>query len=402
WHPLFSKAGFYTFRDGLWLPRIDDTRLDTASDILTIEANERGDEVFVGTHSYGLIHLKNRKLVDIYTDKNSLLERAGGGYVQTDGLALDSKGNLWITNYDAEKALKVRTPNGSFNEFTIPTNRPTDIVVDNFDQKWMISRDLSEGIIVFKETAGVMGSDHLEKTLKATVGQGSLPSNEVNALVVDDDGEIWVGTAEGLAVFYNPGGVFENADFAEAKRFIIDDGKDIGYLLGSEVINDIQLDGANRKWVATNTGAWLIAADGSEVVRHFTAQNSPLLSNEVICVGVLPETGEVFFGTSKGIVSYRGDATDANDKHGEVVIFPNPVRPNYKGPITITGLPHNATVKITDIAGRVVYEMLSNGGTAVWDGNNFNGQRAQTGIYLFITANEEDEDPRVTKLLLVN
>ena len=91
-----------------------------------------------------------------------------------------------------------------------------------------------------------------------------------------------------------------------------------------------------------------------------------------------------------------------NDLHGDVNVFPNPVRPGYKGPITITGLPENATVKITDIAGRVVYEMIANGGTAVWDGNNFNGERAQTGIYLFITANDEDKDPRVTKLLLVN
>jgi hypothetical protein len=229
-----------------------------------------------------------------------------------------------------------------------------------------------------------------------------LPSNEVNALVLDHDGEIWVGTSEGLAVFYNPGAFFEKAEFREAKRFIIDDGNDVGYLLGSEVINDIQVDGANRKWVATTTGVWLIAADGSEVIQHFTEQNSPLLSNVVNCIGILPKTGEVFLGTARGIVSYRGDATGASDLHGEVTIFPNPVRPGYSGPITINGLPTNATVKITDVAGRVVYEMISNGGTAVWDGNNFNGERAQTGIYLFITANEEDKDPKVTKLLLVN
>jgi len=399
---IFSKAGYYVFHEGLWKGRIDEPRIQFAHDILSIAANEATNEVFVGTHGFGLIHLKNNALVDIYTDTNSPLYRTPSGFVQTDGLAFDSEGNLWMTNYDSDEGLKVRTPTGVWNEYPLPTTRPTEIVIDAYDQKWMTTRDLSTGIVVFKETEGVLSSTHQVKKLQTTVGRGSLPSNEVNALVVDEDGEIWVGTAEGLAVFYNPGGLFESEEFAEAKRFIIDDGKDVGYLLGSEVINDIQIDGANRKWVATNTGAWLIAADGSEVIRHFTTQNSPLLSNEVSCVGILPITGEVFFGTTKGMVSYRGDATDANDKHGNVIIFPNPVRPAYKGPITITGLPDNATVKITDVAGRVVYEMLANGGTAVWDGNNFSGQRAQTGIYLFITANEDDEDPRVTKLLLVN
>lgn len=404
WHPTFSKAGYYVFEDGLWKDKINEPRIELAYDVLSIAVNENTNEVFLGTHGFGLIHLRNNRLVNIYRDTNSILYTtpAPNSYTQTDGVAFDSEGNLWITNYDTDKGLKVRTPSGAWNQYTLPTDRATKMVVDKSNQKWIINRSLSSGIIVFKETEGPLSSAREIMELQTGTGRGSLPSNEVNALVVDNDGEVWVGTAEGLAVFYNPGGIFENPEYAEAKRFIIDDGKDVGYLLGSEVINDIQIDGANRKWVATNTGVWLIAADGSEVVRHFTTQNSPLLSNEVSCVGILPATGEVFFGTNKGIVSYRGDATAANDKHGKVTIFPNPVRPTYKGPITINGLPDNATVKITDVSGRVVYEMLSNGGTAVWDGNNFSGQRAQSGIYLFITANEEDEDPRVTKLLLIN
>lgn len=404
WNPIFNNAGFYIFENGLWKQRLDIPEIEFAYDILSIAADPSGTEVFAGSHGFGLIHLKNNQLVDVYTDQNSILSKSPGGFNQVDGLAYDSDGNVWMTNYDTDKALKVRTPKGEWNSFELPSKRPTEIVVDKANNKWMVSKDFSVGIIVFKETNGILSDDKEVLTLQTAVGKGSLPSNEVNALAIDHDGELWVGTSEGLAVFYNPGGVFDPArpEFREAKRFIIDDGLDVGYLLGSEVINDIQVDGANRKWVATNTGVWLIAADGSEVLRHFTTQNSPLLSNEVNCVGILAKTGEVFFGTSRGIVSYRGDATGADDLHGTVTIFPNPVRPGYDGPITINGLPTNATVKITDIAGRVVYEMISNGGTAVWDGNNFNGERAQTGIYLFITANEDDKDPKVTKLLLVN
>lgn len=404
WNPIFSKAGFYRFENGLWKTRLDIPEIEFASDILTIAADPSGNDVFIGSHTVGVIHLNNNQLVDVYNDQNTILSKSPGGFIQADGIAYDSKGNVWITNYDSDEPLKVRTPKGEWNAYELPSERPTEIIVDNFDQKWMVSRDFSTGIMVFKETDGVLSSDRDILSLQNSVGRGSLPSNEVNALALDQDGEIWVGTSEGLAVFYNPGGVFDpdRPEFREAKRFIIDDGQDVGYLLGSEVINDIQVDGANRKWVATTTGVWLIAADGSEVIRHFTEQNSPLLSNEVNCIGILDKTGEVFFGTSRGIVSYRGDATGASDLHGDVTIFPNPVRPGYSGPITINGLPTNATVKITDVAGRVVYEMISNGGTAVWDGNNFNGERAQTGIYLFITANEDDKDPKVTKLLLVN
>jgi hypothetical protein len=405
WNPIFSSAGFYRFENGLWKARPDIPEISLAYDILTIAADESSDDVFVGSHGFGLIHLNNNQPVKVYTDQNSILTKSDGGFVQVDGMAYDSDGNLWITNYDSDKPLKVRTRKGEWNAFELPSNRPTEIVVDNADNKWMISRDFSVGIMVFKETEGVLSTaSNVPLSLQNSVGRGNLPSNEVNALALDHDGELWIGTSEGLAVIFHPAGVFdpERPEFKEAKRFIIDDGNDVGYLLGSEVINDIQVDGANRKWVATTTGAWLIAADGTEVLRHFTTQNSPLLSNEVNCIGILPKTGEVFFGTSRGIVSYRGDATGANDMHGKVTIFPNPVRPGYDGPITINGLPTNATVKITDIAGRLVYEMISNGGTAVWDGNNFNGDRAQTGIYLFITANEEDKDPKVTKLLLVN
>jgi TSS9, PorZ, N-terminal beta-propeller domain/Two component regulator propeller len=402
-NPIFNNAQFYVFNGTNWESSLTDPRLVGSYDFVSIVGNEATGEVFVGSHGWGLLHLKNGVVIDVYTDKNSTIERNLGGFAQVDGLAIDDDQNLWVANYDAIKALSVRTPDGSWNSFELPATRAAEIVIDDFGQKWITApKESSYGIMVFKETDGPMGSQFKTRNLINSPGQGGLPSNDVNALVVDQDGEIWIGTDEGLAIFYNPQCILDGGTECDAQQRIIDDGKDVGYLLGNEVINDLQIDGANRKWVATNTGAWLIEEDGSEVLLHFTTQNSPLVSDIVNCIGIMPETGEVFFGTAKGIISYRGDATAGNNLHGNVVLFPNPIRPDYKGPITITGLPQNATVKITDVSGRVVYEMISNGGTAVWDGNNFNGERAQTGIYLFFTANEDDEDARVTKLLLVN
>jgi hypothetical protein len=273
------------------------------------------------------------------------------------------------------------------------------MIVDESDQIWMlVPRTSGNGILVAKE---LQNGSLRTRFLGTSQNGGGLPSNNVKAIVQDKDGEIWVGTESGIAVFYNPGLVFDGGVNADAQQIIIDDGKDIGYLLGSEVVNDIKIDGGNRKWVATNNGAWLIKEDGSEVVLHLTEDNSPLPSNIINCVGIIPNTGEVFFGTTNGIASFRSDATEATDLHDNTLVFPNPVHPDYEGPITITGLPEDATVKIADVAGRVVYELVAVGGTAVWNGLNFDGQKPQTGVYLIFSANKEDEDSLVSKLLIV-
>jgi hypothetical protein len=404
WQPTFNNLGYYHFNGSQWSNRIPHPEIDKLFDFVSVVAGPNGD-VFLGTMGGGVLHLKNGAFVGVYTDEPSgepKLERANT-YVGATGLALDDANNLWISNYDAQRPLRVKTPGNQWFNYELPVEGIGEMVIDKFGQKWISAvNEGSVGIVVFKEKDGLAGSEPSIRTLDNTTKGGGLPSNVVNALAVDQDGEIWVGTEEGLAIFFNPISIFEGGERADAQQIIVNDGKDIGFLLGNEVINDIAVDGANRKWVATNTGAWLIAEDASGVVRHFTSQNSPLLSNAVQCLGINLSSGEVFFGTDKGIISYRGDATAGGDKHGDVVVFPNPVRPKYEGPITIQGLPDNATVKITDALGRVVYEMIASGGTAVWDGKNFEGKRPATGIYLIITANDEDEDAVVSKLLLVN
>ncbi|MBI1306783.1 MAG: hypothetical protein GC181_09230 [Bacteroidetes bacterium] len=401
--PAFNNSGYYVFDGSRWLARPNDSRLEGTFDFITLAGNESTRDVFIGSHGWGLLQLRDGQVVDIFNENNSSLQKSQGGFLQVDGLAFDKDQNLWISNYDADNSLSVRTKNGTWKSFTMPSTRAGELVIDAAGQKWITApKESNVGIMVFKELDGPLGQSQTIRVLTNSPKNGNLPSNDVTALCIDQDGEIWVGTEEGLCIFSFPQNVLEGGTQADAQRIIIDDGQDVGYLLGNEVINDIKIDGANRKWVATNTGAWLIAADGSSVIVHYTKDNSPLISNTVNCIGIMPTTGEVFFGTDKGIVSTRGDATAGSDVHGDVVVFPNPVRPDYKGPITITGLPESATVKITDVAGQVVYEMVSNGGTAVWDGNNFNGERAKSGIYLFITANKDDEDVHVSKLLLIN
>jgi hypothetical protein len=196
--------------------------------------------------------------------------------------------------------------------------------------------------------------------------------------------------------------VFSGSNFDAQKPGIVEGG--FFYpLLENEKITCMVVDGSNRKWIGTEKGGvFLISADGSQQIQNFNIDNSPLLSNTIFSIAINSESGEVFIATDEGLVSYRGDATDGTDVYGKVYAFPNPVRPNYTGPIAIKGLLRDADVKITDIAGRIVYQTKANGGTAVWNGNDFNGERARTGVYLVFSTNSDGTQTNVTKIMLVN
>ncbi len=402
--PTFSGAGYYYFKDNLWQNRPSSPpELAAMYDFTTIAINKTSGETWLGTHGTGIARLHMGKFLERFDEHNSTLTKQAGLYTLVTGLALDSKGNLWASNFEADKCISQRLVNGKWQSYRLSKNAVGRMIIDDLDQKWIISprsgSTSPQGIIIFKEAQGAQPQK--ERTISNGKGNGNLPSNRVNTFLVDKDNEIWIGTDEGLAVFFNPARAFDLTE--DAQQIIVDQNGVIGYLLGTETINDMCLDGANRKWAVTNNGAFLIEKDGTSVIQHFTVDNSPLPSNIIKSVGVNGQTGEVFFGTEQGIVSYGGNATDANDEHSKTVkIYPNPVHPNYEGDITIQGLPDYATVKITDVSGRIIFETLSNGGIATWNGKMFNGERPQTGIYLVISSNKDDKDSRVNKLLFVN
>jgi hypothetical protein len=177
----------------------------------------------------------------------------------------------------------------------------------------------------------------------------------------------------------------------------------VEFVLGNTSITDIIVDGANRKWIATsNSGLVLLSEDGSEIIEQHTAENSPLISNNILNIKLNNETGELFIITDKGLVSYRTDATYEDPDYKNVVVFPNPARPDFDGPITIQGIRFNSDVKITDVAGNLVYKTTSNGGTATWNGKTLDGVKVPTGVYLIWTAANEGKGRQVGKVLIVN
>ena len=223
---------------------------------------------------------------------------------------------------------------------------------------------------------------------------------------VDFDNEIWIGTDNGFAVLYNSNGAFD-AGYGEynAQRIKLEFEGNVEYVLGATDITDIEVDGANRKWFGTsNAGIILLSADGLEIIEQHTVENSPLISDNILDLELDQNTGELFIVTDQGLISYRTDASIGKNNYDEVTVFPNPARPDFDGPITIQGIKYDSDVRITDIAGNLVYETTSNGGTATWNGRTLQGEKVTTGVYLIWTAPNDPEvkGRKVGKVLVVN
>lgn len=240
--------------------------------------------------------------------------------------------------------------------------------------------------------------------MSGSPGTGNIQGNKVFSIACDQDGEIWIGTDNGISVIYSPENVFTGGNY-DAQRIIIprNDGTGLGdILLENEFITCITVDGDNNKWIGTdNAGVFLLSPDGMNEIYHFTEEDSPLFSNLITDIAI-NNNGEVFIGTSKGIISFRGESAPPEDTFTDVYAYPNPVREGYTGKIGIKGLVKDADVKITDISGNLIYETRSFGGQAVWNGRNFDGRRAKTGVYLVFIANEDGTETIATKILVIN
>lgn len=401
----FSLNGYYRYKDNKWINSLENPNplTDTLRDFYAVVADEKTKDVWLGAYHQGLIRLKNGKPEEFYNASNSTLKLSPINYIA--GLAVDNNGHLWVANYGTDSALAVRTKEGDWRSFSLGNiTEISQIVVDDKNRKWIVApKGGGFGLVVYDDDNSPLNPNkHLApKTLNNNVGQGGLPDNKVNCIAKDRDGEIWVGTLSGPAVFSNPSNIF-SSNPSDARQIIIGEGTDIGYLLGTEVINTIYVDGGNRKWFGTDNGAWLVSADGQEILLNFNTENSPMFSNRVTQITVNEETGEVFFATDRGIISYKGDATKADETHEDVLVFPNPVRENFDGPISIRGLAQDANVKITDVAGNLIYETRANGGMATWNGRSFDGRKASTGVYLIFSGTDDASDTYVAKVLIIN
>lgn len=410
----YNSSGAYVFEEESW-SLYDNTTVPTWSnqniwDYLAVSINPtNSDELAVGTFSGIPLSIINGSQVDTFTSSNSAIDLhyGGLGWSLVSDVTYDESGNLWVLNGFTEEPLKVYTKDKewySFNSGPVSKNKfSKKLVVDYNDNKWFILRDV--GLVGYKDAGTISNpSDDQYVILNAGESTGALPSNEVNAVAVDFDNEIWIGTDNGFAVLYNSDGAF-GADLGEynAQRIKLEFEGNVEYVLGATNITDIEVDGANRKWFGTsNAGIILLSPDGLEIIEQHTTENSPIISNNILDLKLDHRTGELYIITDLGLVSYRTDATYGDPDYSNVVVFPNPARPDFDGVITIQGIQYDSDVKITDAAGNLVYKTTSNGGTATWNGRTMDGQKVSSGVYLIWTAPNEGKGRKVGKVVVVN
>jgi hypothetical protein len=234
-----------------------------------------------------------------------------------------------------------------------------------------------------------------------TTGQtnGNLPSNNVTSIANDKMGSMWVGTDNGIAIFN-----CSNIATEPCNAFlpIVKSNGFNGYLFQKEIVNTIAIDGANRKWVGTNNGVWLLSEDGIDIIEHFTKKNSPLPSDSIVQIIIDPKNGEVFFNTKTQMVSYRSTSTEGAIHQQNIQIFPNPIPPAFNGLIAIRGLVENAVVKITDLTGKLLYQTKALGGQAVWNARTYEGRQVATGIYLVFVRDMDGNEKGIGKIVIAD
>lgn len=409
----YEQPNVYTFEDEAWT-LYDNTNQTSWQgvpiwDLGSAAVNPKNPEQIAaaGYCQDALSIINGNTVSNVWNAGNSILAPTslGNGNVCISALEYDDNGNLWMVNCYTNQPLKVLMSNGSWQQFETGSYSKNvftgKLAIDYNGHKWF--GIYGAGMVGYDDNDTPQNtSDDVYKVLRNGAGVGNLPSTNVTAIAVDFDNEIWIGTDEGFAVLYNSDGIFNGSGTNDASRILITYDGNVEYLLGNTPITDIEIDGGNRKWIATaSTGIFLLSADGQEVIAQFTKENSPLISNNIMDMEFNHITGELFIITDLGLVSYRADASLEDETYESATVFPNPVNPDYFGPITIQGIRYDSDVKITDIAGNLVYQTTSNGGTATWNGKTLNGDDVTSGVYLIWTATNTGKGRKVGKVAVI-
>ena len=406
---LYINGNLYRYKNKEW-KYLDKNKSNIEFyDVLDVTENPADSRnLSAASWGYGILDIKDDVVQNLYDGSNSdgalqPLVLHSFSTLNTGAVAYDWEGNLWMLNSTSSNGLVVHYSDGSWRAFnTEPIVRGGVIYNLLFDTVtgflWFSGRDNR----IYVHNGG-------DKMAWIDPNEGSkLTTSSVNCMVQDQNGHLWIGTDKGVKVIYDGYKAFENGGDGEmspvaCSNIIFSEGEIVEYLLAYESVTSIAVDGANRKWIGTAAGGlYLLSATGLEQLENFTVSNSPLFSNKIIAVGIHPVTGEVFVGSDMGLQSFRSTATYASTKpEKKIHVFPNPVKPDYDGPVAFRGFTRNAIVHITDEAGHVVYSTRADGGQAIWYIRNNNGVRVSSGVYFVFASDEEGHNKSVGKVLVI-
>jgi hypothetical protein len=372
---------------------------------ITFKPNNE-NELYVSSYYSGLLKIENEVPTTLYNVSNTGTNGLQGipGQVPDDirinGPAFDKNGNLWMTNNYTVKPLKVLRANAQWDSYDLSEIIQESnvesfgiLAVDKNNTKWLPTT--RNGLVGFNE-----GLNNKSIAIKSGT-EGNLPENDVRCLAIDNRNQLWIGTTKGLRIIQSVD-QFVNQDEIQTRSIIILENDLAQELFFEQFIIDIAVDGANRKWVSiADSGVYLVSSNGQETIYHFTKEDSPLPNNNVNDIEIDEVTGEVFFATDKGLVSFKGTATKPKDDLSDVYVYPNPVRPEFSGTVKISGLTNRANIKITDVTGNLVHETTSQGGTIEWDTTAFGSYKVASGVYMIFIAAEDGIETTVKKVMIV-
>ena len=398
---LMREGNLSVFDNGIWKnfqPNINNISVNNISSVCY---NSFENKYYFATFGGGVI-VQNAGENAPNTDFLRLNEtgQTFGTTANITDISIDSKGNMFFLEYNATNSLHIRTRvAGSAGTWTSENAPTTSQQMITTNTGFQIVRQDNNGLWVYDNS-----KKNLPRLILPTAQEARF-SNNILSMVEDKEGVLWLGSDKGVfSIFDLSSRIFTNPT---PVSFPILAGK---RLLLAENITAIAVDGGNRKWLGTENGVFLVSADGSKIIRNFTFANSPLLSNKILSISINQSNGEIFFATDKGIISYRNDASNVGENTLEngaggapdkVCVFPNPVLPDFSGTIGIECLPENATIKITDISGRLIYETRANGASAAWNGRDYSGRRAATGVYIIFATTQDGVESRVGKIAII-
>ena len=411
WGKRYMRDGVARF-DGSWTILNNTTLPDfnDYTDYICTATNPKDPSVtYVGTWGKGILKFKDDELVEVYNEENSSLHHwvSDPSLINISGLAFDSKGNLWVANTGAPNLLSAMEPNGTWHSFNLGGSLSAidigTLLIDHNDYKWITRRNGE--VIVFNDNGTLDNpTDDQTVNLNSATGNGKLLGS-VSCLTVDNKGRVWAGTDKGPCLFDDTKKIFSGDNFdATQIRVPRNDGTDqYDYLFAeSNVLSMAAMEGADQIWFGLESGVYLMSFDGKpKQLHYFNTDNSPLLDNAVTTMAI-DKSGEVFFGTGSGVISYRGEYATPEPEISDVIAYPNPVRPGYNGFVGIKGLVSNSLVRITTVDGTFVTQLISEGGQAVWDCTTINGEKVGPGVYLIFVSTKQGTDKFATKILIMN
>lgn len=381
-------------------------------DINTIAVNPTNRNITAACGRTGLYIFDKGALTAHYDCSNSPItsavpkDREPRDWNIIQSLTYDSKGNLWLANYFGTKILCLKN-DGEWEEYD-----QSALLVPNFNvglESFLID---SRGCLWFCGTRWEdsrifcydIAKDKLKRYNSFTNQDGTSYVPYLHCLAEDKDGNIWIGGH--LGPFYiKSDDIRSGEEIMTQHKVPRNDGTNLAdYLLSNINVNCITIDAANRKWIGTlGSGVFVISSDCNTQENHFSVANSPILSDNITDIKIDEKSGLVYIATDNGVCSYQSD----NISHGSeasndnIYAYPNPVTPDYTGPITIVGMESGSQIIITTASGQKVAQGTCSGGSFRWNGCDLNGNPVASGVYMALIANANGEKSAVTKIAII-